>query len=340
MIETRKPKVVITDNRHPAIIHIEKAVLEEGGAEVFVCQCKTEDELIAQCRDAEGMINSRSKITRKVIEALEKCQIIVRHGIGVDTIDVEAATERGILVANVPDYCIEEVSTHALALILACARKVVAGYECVKGGKWDLNLVKPVYRMAGRKAGILGFGRIAKSLAKKVQALGCEALVFDPYVTDEEVRNWGGRKVDWDTFLKEADFISIHTPLTKETRKLLGEKEFRSMKPSAYVINTARGEIIDEKALVKALNEGWIAGAALDVLEKEPVEASNPLLSMNKVILTPHISFYSEESLQELLRKSAQEVVRVLKGQLPNSLVNPQALKKFHARKESKTLNS
>ena len=332
-----KYKVVITDHRHPKIIQIEKNILDKAGAEVVDCQCNDEDEIIAQAHDADGIINTRSKMTRRVIEGLKKCKVIVRHGIGVDTVDLEAATEHGILVANVPDYCIEEVATHALALILACARKVVIGHEGVKSGRWDLNLVKPIFRMAGQKVALLGFGRIARSLTKKVLALGCEVLVFDPYLTEEAVREEGGRKVDWESFFKEADFLSIHAPLSKETRNLVSEKALQSMKPTAYVINTSRGEIIDEEALVKALKLGWIAGAALDVVGKEPIEASNPLLLMGNVIFTPHISFYSENAVQELLRKTAQEVVRVLEGGLPRSVVNPKALEKFHAKTQKHT---
>jgi len=327
----KKYKVVITDHRFPSI-EIERAILEEGGAWVLECQCKNEEDIISSAHDADGIINTRAKMTRKVIEALERCKIIVRHGIGVDTVDLDAATDRGILVANVPDFCIDEVATHALALILSSARKVVLGHEGVKKGRWDLNLVKPISRIAGQKVGILGFGRIARTLVKKLLPLGFDVVVFDPYITEETIHELGCKKVDWNTLLKEADYLSIHTPLTEETQRMFGEKELQSMKSSAVIVNTARGGIIDEGALARALREGWIAGAALDVLETEPPKESNPLLSMDKVIFTPHIGAYSEQSNHDLLQKAAQEILRVLKGQLPKSLINPKALERYEAR--------
>ena len=322
-MSSRKPKIVITDCDHPTV-EIEKETLSEIDPEFVLAHCNTEVEVIEVAKDADGIINQYAPITRKVIESLKRCKVIARYGVGVDNIDVEAATEHGIIVANVPDYCVDEVSTHAIALILACARGITLLDRKRREKKWDFTLAKPIFRTKGKILGLFGLGRIAKIIAQKASGFGFKIIAYDPYVSKVDS---GIRLVEFSQLLSDSDFISIHSPLTEETRHLFGENELKKMKKTAYLINTARGPIVDEKALYKALENKWIAGAALDVMEKEPPDWENSLLKLDNLIITPHISFYSEESYVELKTKTAKAVLSVLKGELPRAMVNPKVVK-------------
>ncbi|SHE75671.1 D-3-phosphoglycerate dehydrogenase [Caldanaerobius fijiensis DSM 17918] len=314
-------KVVVTDYEY-ADLRYEEEVLKKAGIKLIPAQCRTEDELISACKDADGLLNQYAQITRRVIEALVKCRVIGRYGVGVNTIDMEAATDKGICVVNVPDYCVDEVSDHALALLLACARKVVLLNNSVKNGRWDYKISKPINRSRGKVLGIVGFGRIPRALAQKAKAIGFSLLVYDPYITSTDAEAYGAKLVELEELMAKSDFVSVHAPLTKQTYHMIGEKELSLMKPSAFIINTARGPVIDEEALIKVLKEGRIAGAGLDVLEEEPTPRDNPLLTMDNVIITPHVAWYSEEAEVELRTKAAQGVVDVLLGYWPKYLVN------------------
>ncbi|MDI6825112.1 MAG: C-terminal binding protein [Bacillota bacterium] len=316
---------MVTDHVFPSL-ETERRKLAEIGADLIEAPGTSEEEIVGAARDADGMLVCYAEITRKVIESLEKCRVIGRYGIGVNNIDLEAATEKGIQVANVPDYCVDEVSDHALALLLACARKIPQLDRTVKEGRWDFREQRPMFRVRGRTLGLVGFGKIARALAHKAQALGFKVVAYDPYVAEDEARARGVALVGLQELLSTADFVSVHAPLTRETRGLLGERELSWMKPTAYVINTARAEVVDEGALRRALVEGRIAGAALDVLAGERSDTGDPLVAMDRVILTPHCAFYSEESLQELQLRAVEEVVRGLKGEPLRSLVNREVL--------------
>jgi D-3-phosphoglycerate dehydrogenase len=318
-----KPRIVITDCDHPNV-EIERAILSEIDPEFILAQCNTEDEVIEVAKDANGIINQYAPITRRVIESLKRCKVIARYGVGVDNIDVEAATEHKIIVANVPDYCIDEVSTHALALILACARGITLLNSKIKEKRWDFTLAKPLFRTQGKILGLFGLGRIARMVAQKASGFDFRIIAYDPYVPKVD---GGIRLVEFSRLLSDSDFVSLHVPLTAETRHSFGENELKKMKKTAYLINTSRGPIVDEKALYLALKEKWIAGAALDVMEKEPPDWNSSLLQLDNLIITPHISFYSEESYVELKTKVAQAVLSVLKGELPRAIVNPQVVK-------------
>ena len=318
-------KVVITDYEYASLAEEEREIAAIG-ADLVPTQCKTEEELIATCKDADGLLNQYAELTRNVIEKLDRCKVIARYGVGVNTIDLEAATEKGICVVNVPDYCMDEVSDHAFALLLSCARKVTLLNQAVKHDVWDYKVGKPIPRLRGQKLGLLGFGRIPRALAEKAKAFGFELLVYDPYVKQEDVAAYDGTLMTLEDILKAADFISVHVPLNHDTHHLIGEKEFKLMKPNAVIINTSRGPLIDEQALIHALESKMIAGAGLDVLEQEPVAKDNPLLTMEQVILTPHVAWYSEHSELELKAKAARGVADVLSGYYPASLVN-QAVK-------------
>jgi len=299
-----KYKVVITDAEYKSF-DLEKEELNKVNAEVIVGQCKTEDEIIQIAKDADGLIVQYASITRRVIESLKKCKVIARYGIGVDSIDVEAATEHGICIVNVPEYCLDEVSDHTMALALACARKVVMLNNAVKKGIWDFKISMPIFRLKNMKLGLVGFGNIARMVSCKAQAFGMSVIVYDPYISSSVVTQKNVKKVYLEDLLKEADIISLHLPLTKETKYMFAEKEFKLMKNTAFIINTGRGPLIKEKDLYRALKEKWIVGVKLD-----------------NIIITPHVAFYSDESLRDLQRSAAKGVAQVLKGEIPSSVVN------------------
>jgi len=317
-------KIVITDCDHPSV-EIEKAILSEIDSEFILAYCNTEDETIEAAKDADGIINQYAPITRRVIESLKRCKVIARYGVGVDNIDVKAATEHKIIVANVPDYCVDEVSTHTMSLILACARGITLLDRKIRDKKWDFSLAKPLFRTKGKTLGLFGLGRIAKMVAQKASGFGFKIIAHDPYISQI---SGGIELVEFPQLLSDSDFLSIHVPLTVETRHSFGENELKAMKKTAYLINTSRGPVINEKVLYLALKEKWIAGAALDVMEKEPPDWENLLLNLDNLIITPHISFYSEESYLELKTKVAESVRSVLKGELPRAIVNPQVIKR------------
>ncbi|WP_031515429.1 C-terminal binding protein [Desulfofalx alkaliphila] len=323
-----KPKVYVTDFEFKTLQY-EEEVLNPVGAELIGVQCKTEDEIIEKCKDAFGLINQYAPIGRKVLESLPNLKVVARYGVGVNTIDIPAATELGICVAHVPDYCMDEVSDHAMALLMACARKTVLMNNEVKKGNWDYKVSIPINRLRGQKLGLISFGRIAQALAKKAQAFGLNLLVYDPYVPEAVAKEHNAKLVSLEELLKESDFISVHAPLTAETEHMISEKELQMMKDSAYIINTGRGPVIDEKALVKGLQQGWIAGAGLDVLETEPPAADNPLLQMDNVVINPHAAWYSEQAEAELRRKTARGVAEVIQGYYPTYHVNKEVREKL-----------
>ncbi len=317
--------VAITDYVFPSL-EPEQAVLGPLGVELRPQQCRSEEEIIALAQDADAVLNCYAKMAARVIEKLKRCKIIARYGIGVDNVDLAAASKARILVTNVPDYCVDEVSDHALALILSLARKIVAADTGVKNGNWSVTAHAEIRRLRGQTLGLLGFGKIAKALASKVQPLGMKVLVYDPYLEAELISRHGAEAVSLDRLLAEADAISIHVPLSSETRNLIGQRELALMKSTAFLINTSRGGIVDEQGLAAALKEGQLGGAALDVLSVEPPPQDHPLRQAPNVILTPHLAFYSRESVIELQTKAAEEVARALKGEPPRSPVNPEVL--------------
>ena len=261
-------------------------------------------------------------ISRKVIENLPNLKVIARYGVGVNTIDLDAATEHGICVLNVPDYCMDEVSNQAFALIMACQRKLILLNEQVQHGEWDYKISKPIYRMAGQTLGLLGFGRIPRILAEKVRAFGLKLVVYDPYVRPADVEKYNGKLMSLEELLKTADIISVHVPLTKDTNNLLSTKAFSMMKKNAVVVNTSRGPIIDEEALYEAIVHKKIAGAGLDVTVTEPLEKESKLRGLPNVIITPHVAWYSEESELELKKKAAHGAAEVICGYDVPNIVN------------------
>ncbi len=320
-------KVVMLDYSYDSL-HFISDKLAEFGADFFPYYLRSEDEVIEKAADADAVILEYfDPVSRRVIESLKQCKAIARTGIGVNTIDVAAATDHNIPVINVPAYCLDEVSDHTMALLLACARRLKRLDRAISQNHvWDFKMAKPAFGLRGQKLGIIGFGKIANRLAPKARAFGMEILAYDPYVEPNLIYASLVKPVNFEELLAESDFVTIHCPLTDETEGMIDESALRAMKPTAYLINAARGPIVDEAALHTALSEGWIAGAGLDNMIKEPPDWDNPLLDLENVIFTPHVAFYSERSLEELLRTAATYMCRVLTGHRPSACVNPEVL--------------
>jgi D-3-phosphoglycerate dehydrogenase len=328
MEDVRSWIVVVTDFNYPNL-SIEEGELARWNAQVVPAQCTTPEEVLAAGRDADALISQYAPITREAIQGLTRCKAIGRYGIGVDNIDVAAATERGIAVINVPSYCEDEVSDHALALLLAWARRIPHYTEEIRRGAWDWKTGWPIHRLRGQVLGLLGFGKITRLVTRKAKAFGLEVIAHDPYLPDEAFAEGGVRKVGFDDLLARSDFLSIHVPLTQATRRLINAQALAKMKSTACLINTSRGGVVDEEALIRALQEGRIAGVCLDVTDPEPPSGENPLLKMPQVLLTPHVAWYSEESQIELRRKIARDIGRALNGLLPVGLMNQELKSKF-----------
>lgn len=322
---SERRSILITDYAWESL-EPEREILSEVGADLVISPSGEEKKLVELARDVDGILTCWAKVTAKVVKAAKRCKVIGRYGIGVDNIAVEEATQAGIIVTNVPSYCIDEVSDHAMALLLSCARKISFYDGAIKKGQWNLQAGNKMFRLRGKTLGLIGFGKIARAMVPKAKAFGLQIIVFDPYVSEEDTKKYDVVLTSLDKLLRDADFISIHVPLTNLTYKLLGEEEFRKMKNTAYVINTSRGAVIDTEALVKAVRENWIAGAGLDVLPQEPPDINDPLLSQENIVLTPHAAFCSVESLLDLQRTAATQVACVLRGEKPEYIVNPEVL--------------
>jgi D-3-phosphoglycerate dehydrogenase len=293
-----------------------------------------EAEVIERTRDADGLIVSASPVTRRVMEALEGLKVVVRTGVGYDVIDVPAATELGVVVVNVPDLWIREVANHALALLLAWNRKILVLDREVRAGAWSSRVPGAATgSLHGETVGIVGLGNIGSAFARRVAALETRVIACDPYVDDARFKALGVERVDLMGLAARADYVSVHTLLNAETRGLINEAFLRRMKPSACLVNTSRGPVVDESALVRALTEGRIAGAALDVFEKEPLGADSPLRRMDSVILTPHAAYFSSPAVAQVPRRCGEEVARVLTKERPLHVVNPEVYAPGHRRR-------
>jgi D-3-phosphoglycerate dehydrogenase len=316
--------VAVADSVFPNL-DLARAVVSRAGAELRLASQPTPEGIVAAAREADALLVTYAKINADMIREMKKCKIISRFGIGVDNVDIEAATRQGIVVTKVPDYCIDEVSDHAMALLLSLVRKIPFSSARAHAGRWEMPAVTPIHRLRGTVLGLVGFGRIPQLVAPKAKAFGMRVMAYDPYVPLNVMEQAGVGRLEFTELLKISDYISIHSPLLPETHHLFSDEVFRQMKPGALIVNTSRGPVVDEAALARALDAKQLAGAALDVLEQEP-PVNSPLFGRDNVILTPHTSFYSVESLEELQTKAAEEVVRVLSGQPPLNPVNPEAL--------------
>jgi len=292
-------KVIVTDDRYGSYEE-EKAVLKEISASIEVHNLGSEAQTIEVLRDADGILVNLHPLPASVIQELQKCRVISRYGVGYDNVNVEAATAKGIWVARVPDYCLEDVSDQALALLLGCVRKVAFKDRRIREGAWNLHKEQPSYRIAGKTLGLVGYGSIARTLHRKLSGFGLgRVLVFDPYLDPKKIEENGAESVNLRALLKLSDYVSVHAPLSEETRGLIGSRELSLMKRTAILVNTSRGPLLEEKAVAEALADGKIAAAGLDVFETEPLPADSPLRQLDNVTLSDHASWYSEESVAE-----------------------------------------
>lgn len=315
-----KAKVVLTDYVWESL-DVETKTLA-GLAELVPLQTKKPEEFLPQAADCDALLNTYAgPITAEVMAKMPRCRIIARYGIGVDTIDLEAATQAGIIVTNNPTYCIEEVAEHTMALLLDCARKVAFYDRQVRSRNWAVPPGKPLFRLVGRTLGLIGFGHIARQVAVRAAAFGMRVLYADPFVKEGQFRE-PGSKVELDALLRESDFVSLHPPLMPQTRGMIGDDAFSRMKPGAFLINCSRGPVVDTGALVRALDAKKIAGCALDTVDPEPLPDPHPLRGRENVVLNPHVAWYSETAMAGLQAGAPGEVRRVLSGEWPVNVVN------------------
>ena len=314
-------KVVLTDQVFPTT-DTERAILAEVGAELVVLDDPSPDSIRKNARDADALLNTYSPIDKETLEHLERCKIIARYGIGVDNVDLQAAKDRGVLVTNVPDYCVDEVADHTLALLLAVVRKVVKGHTHTVGGGWGIDPLRPIHRLRGQVLGLIGFGNIARGVADRARAFGLGITTFDPYVSDDLLSSHGAsRSQSLDELLAGADIVSVHVPLLPDTRELIDARAIAQMGSGAILLNTSRGPIVDVAAVLDALRSGQLSGAGLDVFPTEPPDASF-FAGIENLVVTPHAAFYSDEAIIESQTKAAGNIVAVLTGKEPLYRVN------------------
>ena len=321
-------KVIHAEADANAALPIERAVLAAAGAQLIGAATLEPAVLIETACDADIVLVENTTITPAILQGLKHCKAVVMYSIGLDHVDLQTATELGIVVAHTPGFCVDEVSNHAMLFVLACARRLISQHHKTRTGWWpegrDLEAaLTPMGNLRGECLGLLSFGAIARSLARKAQAFGMNVVAFDPFVSADVFAQHGVQALPLDAVLAQSDYLSIHTPATPATRGMLDETQLRKLKPSAFLINTSRGSVVDEAALIRALREGWIAGAALDVFEREPPDPVNPLLHMDNVIVTPHSAYCSNAAYARVRQMAANEAVRVLRGEWPQALANP-----------------
>lgn len=311
---------VVVPHHNFTNLDIEREVLGQIDADVTYVDETDPDDIIAAAVGADAILTSAAPdINGRVINNLDELKVISRFGIGVDNIDLDTAAERGVVVTNVPTYCLDELSTHTIALLFTVVRNIRYYDMTVRAGKWDWKHGRPIYSTRGKTLGFVAFGKIPQRVIQKLDGFDLDYIAFDPY-NEEEIEAHGVESVSFDELLDRSDYLSIHTPLTDETERMFGTEEFESMKESSIIVNTARGEVVDESALFEALRSGKISGAGLDVMEMEPPEGS-PLFELNNIVITPHVGFYSEDSHVKLRRTAAENVKRVLLGKKPRSSV-------------------
>ena len=315
-------KVVVTDDRYGSYTE-EETVLKEIDAELIILDPEKRTEFDNNIKDADAVLVNLFPMDKTTIKSLQKCQVISRYGVGYDNVDVDAATQKGIWVARVPDYSIEDVSDQALALLLGCIRKTAYKDRMIRLGKWDLHDDQPIHRMKNAVLGLIGYGAIGKRFHEKTSGFGfSKVLVYDPFIKEDDIRKNGAIPVELSVALSESDYISIHVPMDESTKKMIGKKQLLIMKKSSILINTSRGGVLDGQAVIDALVNGAINGAGLDVFETEPLPADSPLRKLDNVTLSDHTGWYSEESKTELKTKAALNILAVLKRGKPVYPVN------------------
>jgi len=322
-------RVVHADAEPDWELPIERQVLADAGADLICAGVLDPEEIIAAAHDADALLADNAEVPRHVIEGLDRCRVIAVYGIGFNHVDVQAATEHGILVTNTPAFCVEEVSNHALLLLLACAKKLIRLDQGMRRGCWPDNrflesTLSPVGSVYGQRLGLVGFGSIAREVARKAKVFGLHVSACTRHLDSSLFAESGVEPLPLRALLEQSDYVSLHVPLNDHTRDLIGADDLRRMKVTAFLINTARGAVVDQEALVRALQERWIAGAGLDVFRPEPLPSDSPLLEMDNVVLTPHVASYSDAAFARMRRRVAEEVSLALRGEWPTAVVNPE----------------
>ena len=310
--------VLVDDNAHEAILDEERKELEAVGGTIRAVDCFSEEDIIAAAKDADVLTTDHAPITRHILESLPNLKAVIRRGVGFDVVDLQAATDNGVVVINIPTFCGEEV------FLLNTAKKFTLLSSLTKAGKWKeaKDAQKPMACIHGETLGIVGCGRLGQMVAKKAKALGMRVIGYDSYLPQHVFEEIGVESVSFDQLLQESDYVTLHVALTDETRHMMNAEAFAKMKPTATLINTSRGPVVDEPALIEALRKGQIAGAGLDVFEQEPIDPANPLLAMDNVLVMPHSASYSEAAFSLLRTNAGKEEVRIAQGSMPMNLVN------------------
>ena len=326
-------KVVVTDYIEDNLDWEAQELNKAGIAfEAYQLKFRPEEEVLEKIRDADVIVVNMVKMTASIISKLSKCRLIIRHGIGYDNVDVDACTRQGIQFAYQPDYCKEDVAEHAISLLFACARKIVRSRKTLEdssaSGQWDFSNLFPIYRLDGKTLGIIGVGRIGSRVYRKLRTFGLRIIGCDPYLSEKRKADLNLEFVDQETLFKTSDFVTLHTPLTDETRHIVNSETLGLMKPTAYVINTSRGPMVDTDALATALRNGTIAGAAIDVYDQEPPPPDYPLFKLDNAILTPHLGWASEEAGWEIRRSILDDIYAVAEGRPARCVVNKEILEK------------
>jgi D-3-phosphoglycerate dehydrogenase len=317
-------KLVVRTNVYPhrveETVGWEQQAYADAGVDFRFVQTSTPEQLREAVKDADAVVTGGGVYDTAAFDAMAKCKVVVSCSVGLDRVDLDAASAHNVMVCNMPDLCTDEVADHAMALLLACNRKIVRLANRLRGGTWDRALLEPMPRLRGKTIGLLGFGRIGQAMAERCRGFGLNVVAFDPYLPAEVARSKGVELLPLEELLAQSDFVSCHLPLGPATQHLMGEAQFRAMKPSALFVNSSRGRVVDEAALTKALREGWIAGAGLDVLEQEPADPNNPLLRIDTAVVTPHAAGFSDEVVDLIPRLAFQEVMAVLGGGTPRPM--------------------
>ena len=316
--------VLHTDAPDLGAFEIERGLLEEAGASFELLPLADSTRLPERAREADALLVRSAPIPGELLAELPRCKVVVRYGVGLDTVDVEAATKHGIVVAHFPDFCQPEVANHAVLLLLACAKKLLPLDRAVRDGRWRPGPLAPMASIHGETLGLVGFGNIAREVATRGRALGCSVIAHDPYIAADAFEAAAVERVErLDELLARSDYVSLHVPLTPETHHLIGAEQLAAMRPNAVLINTSRGPVVDESALIEALDQSRIAAAGLDVFGEEPLPAGSPLTRMDNVVLTPHSASYSDEAFGELKRRAARAAIDVMQGRWPEIVANP-----------------
>jgi D-3-phosphoglycerate dehydrogenase len=309
-------KVVLTDQVFPTV-EVEREMLRGIDAEIEILDDSSQESIARRAADADALLTTYAAIDARLMESLARCRIIARYGIGVDNIDLDAAKERGIVVTNVPDYCVDEVADHTIALLLTTTRKIVAGDRVVRSGGWGISELRPIHRLRSRTLGLVGFGHIGRAVSVRANALGLSVKIYDPYIAETATEGLDVQRVDeLDELLRQSDIVSVHVPLVPATSGMFDAEAIAKMKFGAVLINTSRGPIVETAAVTDALRAGRLGAAALDVFDSEPPDRA-AIESLDNLVATPHSAFYSEESIQESQRKAAEAIVDVLQGRAP-----------------------